>query len=290
MTDNLRGALLMIAGMAAFVFNDGAMKHFGADIPLFQAIFVRGLFVCGFVGVFGHFSGAFRPWPDRGDILYTGLRALAELGATVCILTALFKIPLANLTAIMQSTSLVVTLAAIVLLGEHVGVRRGLAIATGFLGVLIIIRPSGDGFNAYSLLAVAAVFWVTARDLLVRRLTGHVSSLFVTFFTAAIITAVAGLVTLANGSWIQLSWYQVSGLGLTAVFLFAGYYCAVAAMRFGEMSFVTPFRYTAMLWAIALGWAVFGDFPDIWTTLGMVIIVGAGLYSLARDRTIPNRS
>ncbi len=281
---NMRGAALMSAGMAAFVFNDVAIKYFGADIPLFLTIFVRGLLACAFIGGLALYQGIFRQMPKRRDIGFTVLRAFAELGATICFLTALFHMPLANLTAILQSASLVITLAAVVFLGERVGRQRALAIVLGFVGVICIIRPSGDGFNGYSLLGVAAVFWVAFRDLMVRKLSSDISSLFVTFVTAALITVVAGILVQLQGQWVALTVTQVAGLAFAAVLLFGGYFCAVAAMRFGEMSFVTPFRYTSMIWAIALGWVVFGELPDNWTAFGIFVIIGAGLYSWSRER------
>jgi drug/metabolite transporter (DMT)-like permease len=106
----------------------------------------------------------------------------------------------------------------------------------------------------------------------------------VAFITSAVITAAAGVVSVWLNRWDALSLGQAGLLALAAVFIFVGYYCAIAAMRVGEVSFVSPFRYTSMIWAILLGLLVFGDIPDRWSSLGMAVIAGAGLYTWLRER------
>jgi S-adenosylmethionine uptake transporter len=276
----------MALGMAGFTLNDSVMKSVGADLDLFQAIFVRGVFATILIGLLAWRAGAFCSRPDKRDRGLIALRSVAELGATFCFLTALINMPMANVTAILQTLPLTVALAAFFVYGERFRWHRGVAILVGLVGVLFIVRPGTEGFNNYSLLALVAVLFVTLRDMTARNLSLGVSSLLVAFVTSLVITSAAGLVSVWLNRWTALSAGQAGYLALAAVFIFVGYYCAIAAMRVGDVSFVSPFRYTAMIWAILLGWLVFGDIPGGWTSLGMAVIAGAGLYTWTRERKV----
>jgi hypothetical protein len=144
-----------------------------------------------------------------------GWRTLAEVGSTFCFLTALFNMPIADATAILQSVPLAVALGAAVFLGEPVGWRRYLAIGVGFVGVLIIVRPGGEGFNAYALWALGAVGFIVLRDLSTRRLSPDVPSLQISVLAAAGITVSAGAIALVT------EWHPVSAAHLGVLFVAA---------------------------------------------------------------------
>ena len=287
--DNARGALWMMASMAGFVLNDTLMKSVAGEVALFQAIFLRGLIATALIALLAWRRGALAyvpRGPDRRLILY---RMEGEIGGTSLFLTALFNMPLANATAIIQAAPLTVTLAAALFLGHSVGWRRYAAIGVGFVGVVLIVRPGGEGFNAYSLAALAAVLFMTLRDVSTRGLSLSVPSLFVTVITSASITAFAGIVT-AFGDWRPVGWEATGRLAGAAVLLLLGYYAGIVAMRVGEIGFVSLFRYTNLLWALALGFAVFGDVPDWLTVAGAAIVAGTGLYTLHRERVTARRA
>ena len=193
LSDNARGALFMMASMAGFSLNDALIKSVSDDLPLFQAVFLRGLVATALIGAVAWSQDVFRFRPGRRDRRMIGQRAFAEIAGTACFLTALFNMPIANATAILQSVPLAVTLGAALFLGESVGWRRYLAIGIGFIGVLIIVRPGSGGFNAYALLAVGAVGFIVLRDLSTRSLTPEAPAAYVVFMTSTAITAVAGL-------------------------------------------------------------------------------------------------
>lgn len=281
--ENMRGAIFMMASMAGFVLNDTMMKLVSKDLELFQAVFLRGILATLLLGLLAWHKGALQYRPVRRDLKIIGWRTFAEVGATFCFLTALFNMPLANATAILQSLPLAVTLAASVFLGQKVGWRRYLAILLGFVGVLIIVRPGTDGFNAYSLWALAAVGFVTLRDLLSHKLTPETPSIYVALVTAAAVMILAGLATLTQ-DWQEVSISTVLYLSGAAGFILIGYIAAVTAMRHGEISFVSPFRYSALVWALLLGILVFGEFPDGWTMVGITIVVGMGIFTFYRER------
>ena len=152
-SDNLRGAAFMMISMAGFVLNDAFMKGILVETPLFVAVFWRGLATIVLIGALCAWTGTFHWRPERRDLRFIGQRVGAEIATTICFLTALANMPLANATAILQSAPLIVTLAAFLFLSEPVGWPRLAAILIGFCGVLIIVRPGTAGFNAYALLA-----------------------------------------------------------------------------------------------------------------------------------------
>lgn len=283
LSDNMRGAALMTLGMAAFTANDACMKALSDHLPFWQTLFLRGLAVCAVMGAGVAMLGQLRlRWPARVWGLI-GLRALGEVGAAYFFITALFHMPLANATAILQALPLAVTLAGAVLFRERVGWRRWLAIAVGFSGVMLIVRPGAEGFNIHALWALGAVGFIVLRDLVTRRFTTGLPSLFVATTTAAGIATTGGLLALTE-PLVPVAPAQWGMLAAAAAFLVTGYHYAVQSMRFGEISLVSPFRYTALLWAMLFGIVVFGDVPRPLTVLGAMIVVGAGVFSFWRER------
>ena len=283
--DNLKGAALMALSMLAFVSNDAMMKALFADMSIYQAIFLRGLITVPLIALMAWHQGALLISIAPRDRLMVTLRVAAEVGATVGFLTALKHMPLANVTAILQVLPLTVTMAAALFLGERVGWRRWLAITAGLCGVMIVIRPGMEGFSVYSIWALGAVGCITLREITTRKLSSDLPSLPVALATA---TAIGGLgaVMMPAVQWAPVS---VGGWGLlaaTSVAIIGGYLFSVMTVRTGDIGFVAPFRYTAMVWAIGLGALLFGEIPDGPTSVGTVIIILTGLYSLHRERRL----
>jgi drug/metabolite transporter (DMT)-like permease len=285
LAENLRGAGFMSASMLGFTVNDAFMKSVAGDLALAQAVFLRGLLTTLFIGALAWRQGALRLPPGRRDRRLIGVRCLAEVGGTICFLTALFNMPLANATAILQSLPLAVTLAAALVFDEPVGWQRYLAIAIGFLGVLIIVRPGTEGFNAYSLWAVAAVAFIVTRDLVTRRLSPDVPGTPVALVTSAALTLAAALAA-GFEDWRAVEASSLLALGIASLCLVVGAIFSVTGMRVGEIGFVQPFRYSALLWAMVLGIVMFGEWPDAWMLVGSAIVVGTGLFTLYRERRL----
>ena len=283
LTDNARGVAFMSASMAAFVINDAIMKALLAELPLYQTMLLRGLLATAMIGTLAWWRGVLFTRVAPADRPLVLLRLIGEIGSTVCFLTALVHLPLANATAISQVTPLAVTLTAALLLREPVGWRRWSAIAAGFFGVLLIVRPGAEGFNIHALWALGAVGFIVLRDLVTRRFTTGLPSLFVATTTAAGIATTGGLLALTE-PLVPVAPAQWGMLAAAAAFLVTGYHYAVQSMRFGEISLVSPFRYTALLWAMLFGIVVFGDVPRPLTVLGAMIVVGAGVFSFWRER------
>ncbi|MGI9437566.1 MAG: DMT family transporter [Geminicoccaceae bacterium] len=294
MADNLRGALFMVLSLAGFALNDALMKLLSSDIPLFQAIFLRGLAACLLVGTLAWYRHALWCRLSARGAMMIGLRVVGELGATIGFLTALFNMPIANATAILQAIPLAVTLGAALFLGEAVGWRRYSAIGVGFLGVMLIIRPGAEGFTVYSLYALMAVAFLVLRDLATRSLPADIPSMFVTLISTVAITLMGAIVSAIAvfskiQSWHPVSMAEIGMLSLAAIFVFVGYLGGISAMRTGDISFISPFRYSVLLWAMLLGFLIFGEIPDPMMLLGSLIVVLTGLYTLYRERVRERR-
>ncbi len=272
----------MMASMAAFTMNDALLKLTGGAVPLMQLLFVRGILASFLLYGLARSLGALRGQVTRHDWTLIGIRSGAEIGAAYFFLTALFNMPLANVTAILQVLPLTVTMGAAMFFGEAVGWRRWLAIGIGFLGMVLIVQPGTEGFNVWSIYALIAVVFVTIRDLATRRMSRSVPSLLVTLAAAVAVTCFAGVASLGQG-WAEISPLNGIYIVASAVFILGGYLFSVMVMRVGEISFIAPFRYTALIWALVLGWFVFGDWPEPMIIMGAVLIVVTGLFTLTRE-------
>lgn len=286
--ENFQGAMLMCAAMALFTMNDTAMKFVTQDLPLYQAITLRGLAIIPLLVLIARRDGGLRLRVDREDRWPLVWRTLGEVSSTVLFLNALKHMALADLSAIMQSLPLLVTLAAALWFGETLGWRRLAAILVGLVGVLLILRPGTDAFDIWSVVALASVAGVVLRDLATRRFSRGVASTTIAFYAAVAVTVTALAFSLGEG-WRMPSALQIALLVLSGLFLAFGYITVVATMRVGEIGFVAPFRYVSLIVAIVLGLLVFGDWPDLWTWIGSGLVVGAGVYTILRERALTRR-
>ena len=283
LSPNLSGALTMAIAMAAFTVNDAVVKLVSTELNMGQIMLVRGVVATTMIALLAWRAGVARRLSGVLNPMVL-LRAPAEIGATVSFLLALQRLPLANVTAVLQVLPLAVTMGAALVFAEPVGWRRWSAILAGFAGVLIIIRPGFEGFSAFSLLALLAVLFCTVRDLATRRIDADVPTLLVSTLSALGVTIVGGLLIVPLGGWAPVDGAQFGTLAVAAVMVLVGYQCVIISMRTGEISFVAPYRYTGLLWALVLGYAVFGDVPDAAMITGAVIVVGSGLFTLYREQ------
>ena len=272
----------MVLSMAAFTFNDACMKILFSTIPLFQAMFLRGVISVALLLALAHFQSKLTLNLPRRDWVLIALRTIGEIGATYFFLTALMNMPLANISALLQILPLAVTLAGVIFLGEKIGLHRLSAIIIGFFGVMLIIRPGGDGFSIYSIYALIAVAFVILRDITARSLSKQSPSLMVALSSAIGITIFAGIGAMSS-EWVEVDLASFTLLFLAAIFIFGGYIFSVAVMRIGDIGFIAPFRYTSLLWSILLGFVFFGELLDPLTLLGSAIVVAMGIFSFYRE-------
>jgi len=273
----------MAAAMAAFTANDTITKAVSAELNIGEILLVRGVVAMVLVAALAWYRDALRSfsalliWP-------VGLRVLGEIGGTLTYLSAIAQIPLANASAIFQALPLVITLGAALVFGEPVGWRRWLAIAAGFIGVLVIVRPGAEGFSQAALLALASVGFCAVRDLATRRIPKELPTVFITLLTTVTVTTAGAAVLVPLGGWKAPSVHALGLLTFAAVLILIGYQCIIVSLRTGDISAVAPFRYTALLWAMLTGYLVFGHKPDGAMLAGAAIIVASGLYAFYRER------
>ncbi|MGD9865432.1 MAG: DMT family transporter [Pseudodonghicola sp.] len=283
MSDNLRGALFMVLAMMAFAGEDAFYKIAAASLAPGFALLLFGLL--GLAAYAALARGAGQPVLHPAILSRPLLvRSAFEITGRVFFALSLAYTPLSTTSAILQATPLVVTLGAALLLGESVGPRRWAAMAVGFLGVLLILRPTPEAFRADAILAVIGMIGFAGRDLATRASSPAVSrwQLGVLGF---LVVAVAGLVMMAfdpappalPAPRAALALLATAGFGVTA------YTLLTQAMRVGEISVVAPFRYSRLLIALLIAFVVFGERPDALTLAGGALIVASGLYTLWRS-------
>ena len=280
---NRRAIVAMVACFALFLINDALVKTASESLPTGQTIFLRGCFSTLMILVV---ATALGQWRQRRRLVQplVSVRAVLDAIGTITYLAALFQMPIGNATAINLSSPLMLTAVAALLLGEHVGWRHWSAVLVGFAGVLLVMQPATDGFNAWSVLALGATVFHVGRDLVTRWIDITTPALLVTLAGALGITIAAGGVTLIEG-WVDPPPMALLQLAISAAFLSTAYYLSVIAMRLGEVSVVAPFRYSAIPIALLLGWFQWGEVPDPMSWAGIALLVGAGLYVLHAERT-----
>lgn len=303
LSDNARGSLYMMVAMATFTINDSFMKAVMQVLPMSQAIVIRGAMTLAALLVLARVMGVGSLAVPPADRKLLGWRTLAELCATLTFLLALRQMPLANLSAILQSLPLAVTLGAALALKEPVGWRRMTAIAIGFGGVLLIVRPGTEGFNIWSVVALISVAFVVVRDLTTRQFSHGLPSVTIAIYTSVAVTLMGAIYSvvavtlmglggpgeLALETWIAVNPKVLALLAGASAMLIMGYLFIVMAMRVGDVAVVAPFRYSALIWAIVIGWLAFDDFPRGLTLLGAFIVVAMGMYTYLREHQLQRR-
>lgn len=282
--DNMRGIMLMVLGMAGFAAEDMFIKLAAGKLPVGEILMVLGLVGALIFATYARLNGT--------SVISKGffhpavvLRNLSEMLGGLCFVMALSLIPLATATTILQATPLLVTMGAALVLGEAVGWRRWTAILVGFGGVLLVIRPGLEGFEPEVLWAVAGVAGLGIRDLASRKVPKTISSLqlsawgfFAVGVSGAVLMAVTGEAVMPGATEAM---YLAGALSVGVL----AYWALTEATRIGEISVVTPFRYSRLVFSTIVGILVFSEFPDLYTLAGACIIIATGLYTIMRERS-----
>ncbi|MBP1804488.1 DMT family transporter [Rubellimicrobium aerolatum] len=284
MSGNGRGILYMVLAMGGFAVEDTFIKLLAQrGMPPGQILLVLGL-----LGMAG-FAVAARARGQRflsRRLLHPMVlgRNLGEMLGTFGYVLAVALAPLTTATAIFQATPLATTMAAALILREPVGWRRWTAIGVGFAGVLLIVRPGTETFQAASLLALLAVVGLSARDLFTRRVPPATDSILLAGWGFGAVALVGALQLVVTGGAVRPVGAEGPWLLAATVAGAAGYWLLTESTRMGELSVIMPFRYSRLLFAMGIGIVVFAERPDLWTLVGAVMIVGSGVYSLLRER------
>ncbi len=283
MSPNGRGAVAISASVAVFILNDALVKLATETMPTLQAIGMRGVFATLWCALAVAATGA---WRQVYGLVHPSVvvRGVLEAAAAILYLVALAHIPFAIASAVNMSTPLFLTLLAVLLLKEDVRWRRWTAIGVGFAGVLMVIQPQPGDLNAWTWLVLAAAFCGALRDVLGRSVPAHVPTLVVSL-ASALTVALAGCIWAVFEGWQPMSAYGTGLLLASSLLLAMGYQLLMVALRSGaEFSVLASMRYASVVWALALGYAVWGDVPNGLALAGIAVVVASGLYILRRQR------
>lgn len=297
--DNARGIAFLIAGIALFSVQDVILKGLSGDYPLHQAMVLRSLTAFPLLLILVAAEGGLRRllapgWPamvGRGGIMFVAYTAYY---------LALAGLPIATTVALYFSAPLFITLLSVLVLGERVGPRRWAAVVAGFGGVVVMLRPGTSLFDWAAVLPVLSGAAYGASMIWARRLGGAHGAAAQAFWGNAVFLALALALAAVFGTgrfaaeahpslafllrgW---AWPDATDLGLMltcGVIAAGGLTLLTQAYRISPANLVAPFEYTALLWGVVYGWAIWRDWPDATGWAGIAIIVGAGLYVLYRE-------
>ena len=270
----------MIGGGLLLTMNDGVVKWLSGDYQVGQILTFRGAAAVILITGVLLWRREFNIFEVRYPKVQL-LRAVLMIASTFLFVNGLRLMPLADTVAVAFVGPIFVTALAPILLSERVGWRRWSAVLVGFAGVLIILRPGGDGLHWAALLPVGAALCGACRDLLTRGIS-HGEASGTTLFYSTLGVALAGAMTAPFG-------WQTPALADLGLFVVAGMLLSIAhflhieTFRFVKAAVVTPFKYSALLWAMAIGFLVWGDIPDNRTLLGAALLIGSGLYIFHRE-------
>lgn len=272
----------MALATLAYVVNDAFMVAITNRGPgPYQALCMRSIVLAALIALVGRLRGEQLRRAHLTPALL--LRTATEVGGAACFYAALVRVEFANIQAIVQVLPLLVTLGAAVVLHERVSMARYATILAGFVGVLVLVRPTSDAFTPWSLLAILTALLLAVREFATRRIPADTPLLAISFVTAAALAAFTACLSVPAG-WEALDGASWAWLVGAAVALFVGYVLSIFTVRVGDLSVSAPFRYTNVVGSVIIGYLAFGEAPDAATWVGTVIIVVAGLVSIRLER------
>lgn len=280
--DNLKGMAWMTLAMLAFALTDMTIIFTTGQLPVAQILIFFGVGGAVLFAIWARAQGH-RWWTEALLMRPVMVRNGAEAIATVTFITALSLIPLSTLSAVIQANPLLVTLGAALFLGEQVGWRRWTAIIVGLVGVLIILRPGTDSFDWNILWAVAAAIGLSLRDIATRPVPKTVPTTILASYSFAAVALAGAAMLPFSGGFVVPSAANVGFIAAGILMGMVAVFAITAAMRVGDISVVTPFRYTRLVFAFIIALVVFDETLDMLTVLGVAIVVATGLYSLWRE-------
>lgn len=281
------GIGLMVFATFGFSVMSGLVKAVSPPIGTFQVMFFRAAFAMIPLGIFIVVTGGARQLRTRKPVGHM-VRSLAGLVGSFCYFYSYGHMPLADVVAISFAMPLFAAALAVPLLGEKVGIRRWSAILVGFAGVLIMVRPGGDGFSLVSLIMVAGAALYAIASIAIRHMSATESSAAIVFYfslTSAVASAVAlpwTWVAPTPGQWAFLVIIGLGG-GIAQI-------CLTRAFASAPLAVIAPFEYATLLWSVAIGWMFWNEVPDWAVGLGAVIVVASGLYILHRETVVRRRN
>ncbi len=279
-----RGIAAMVAATALFCCGDALMKLAATSLPTSETMFVRSVTAALITTCFVYWSGAFSA-VRRALTPAMGLRAGGDVTASLFFQAALGRMHFADIMAVLQMAPLMLTAGSAMFLGEKVGWRRWSAVAIGLLGALLIVKPGTSTFSWWSIAAIMAVLFGTMRDIATRRIDPTLPTALIMMLSASAV-ALASLCGAAIETWVQPSTRELLMLLCAGVLSMLGQLCLITSVRAAEISVVAPFRYAGIVWALLLGFAIWGHIPDGVAMVGIMAVAAAGIYTFHRESVV----
>lgn len=276
----------MTLSMGGFAIEDVFLKILSERIPVSQILIYVGSLAAFSLGVLSKIKKI----PILRYNVYSNrlflIRAISDMIGAILMVTAISLMPLSTVSSILQTLPLLITFGAVLIFKEKVGWRRWSAVFIGFVGVILILKPGLGDFQISSFVALLAVSFLALRDLVTRKINKDIHSITIALY-AFILTVVGGIISIPLfGQFVTLTltqWFVVFAITLFGVF---SYLMLVLATRSGDISVISPFRYTRLVFALILAMLILNERPDILTLLGAAIIVASGYYTIRREKVL----
>ena len=281
LSDGAKGAWCMIIGALLLTSQDAISKWLTTDYHAGEILFYRGFFSFIPIAILVAHAGSWRILGTR-NFKSTMLRAILGTATSIFVVLSFIHLPLATALAIIFLSPIMLTALSVPLLGERVGWRRWLAVFVGFAGVLLIVRPTGDGMVIYYIIPLITALLSTFRDIATRHMRGGDSSVSILFYSM-LVAIVAGAISLPlfGTHWPSPSdWTLFATAG---AMIGISHLLTIQALLFAPGGTVAPFKYLSLVYAAGIGYLVWGDMPDGWMIAGAALVVGAGLFILHRE-------
>ena len=281
---NARGAAHMLAGVLLFSIMDAMVKWLVAAYLVHQIVFFRTVFALLPCLYFIARSGGLATLRTRRPLVHV-VRGLIGLAAMGCYFYAFALMDLADAKAILFSAPLFMTVLAIPLLGEKVGIYRWSAVLVGFLGVMVIVKPTGDMLQVGAIAAIGGAVLYALAVITVRHLSATDSAASITFYFT-LTGALAGTAMVAAFGWVTPPPADLALLACVGIIGGVGQYSLTQAFRYAEAAAIAPLEYLSMVGALILGYLVWNDIPSLDVFAGIALVVASGLFILYRERRL----
>ena len=276
----------MTLSMGGFAIEDVFLKILSERIPVSQILIYVGSLAAFSLGILSKIKKI----PILRYDVYSNrlfvIRAISDMIGAILMVTAISLMPLSTVSSILQTLPLLITFGAVLIFKEKVGWRRWSAVFIGFVGVILILKPGLGDFQISSFVALLAVSFLALRDLVTRKINKDIHSITIALY-AFILTVVGGIISIPLfGQFVTLTltqWFVVFAITLFGVF---SYLMLVLATRSGDISVISPFRYTRLVFALILAMIILNERPDILTLLGAALIVASGYYTIRREKVL----
>jgi drug/metabolite transporter (DMT)-like permease len=279
LSGNVRGSIIILIASLVSVIMSSLIKHVGQTIPVIEILFFRQVLVLMIIS-----PVIFR---NRATVFKSSIYGMHFLRATLSIFamylgfSAVVNMPLAEVTAISFARILFTTILAIIFLNEVIGIRRWSSIVIGFIGVLVVIRPDPDNINIYALMAVVSALFVSAVQIILRKISQIDKPSTILVFHSVSITLVMSVPTYFQ--WVMPSLHELIFITMIGALMSLMQWMFIQALKVGEAAAIVPMEYVRLLYAGVIGIVFFAETPTVWTLTGAGIIVASTLYTMHRN-------